>query len=315
VTAGTTDDAAPFDARTTVVIGNPTARGGQVGRRWARIERLVRTELGSVQLVKSMSAESIPHLVAHAARSGATTIVSLGGDGHHGAIANALLRLAPPYPVLGIAHAGSGGDFRRNLAGADDLRSSLRLIRNRAPAPIDVLEVTCHDDAGTARTRYALNAASCGLSAAVVDAIAQRGRGRFGYAAGALAAFKDYRRPVVEVSIDGLVRGAQPVTLLAICNGTTAGGGLRFAPDAMIGDGQLDCTMIAHAPFARSLPLLAALRTRRAVHPLVTRVQGERVDLRMLEGGDDRVEVDGELVGRLPVSARLCPARLRVWGA
>ena len=102
--------------------------------------------------------------------------------------------------------------------------------------------------------------------------------------------------------------------MVEVCNGTTAGGSYRVAPDALPGDGRLDVCLVRRVSLLRFL--WAVPRVMRGTHRTMREValfRTRAVAIRSLDG-PLLLHVDGEL--REP-EARQCtvrvePGRLKV---
>ena len=102
--------------------------------------------------------------------------------------------------------------------------------------------------------------------------------------------------------------------MVEVCNGTTAGGSYRFAPDALPGDGRLDVCLVRRVSLLRFL--MAVPRVMRGTHATMREValfQTREVAIRSLDG-PLLLHVDGEL--REPdaseCTVRVEPGRLKV---
>jgi YegS/Rv2252/BmrU family lipid kinase len=257
-------------------------------------------------------------LARQAAQEGFDLVVSLGGDGTHSDVANGLLTCGPTDIRLGIAHAGTGGDFRRMLAGAGNLKTCLRSIRSAGAHPVDVLRLESDTlpsllPGAQSGSRYGLNMITVGLGADVV-AVKHHNERRFsGYAAAAVDAYRQFSPTPVDLIVDDHCVGSFRAMMVCIANGRYAGGGMKFAPGASLDDGHLDVVVIEHCGFAAALSIGLRLYTGNAVHhKAVHCFRGERV---RLEGEPLSVEVDGEPAGVSPVDVEVVPAALRVVGA
>jgi diacylglycerol kinase (ATP) len=83
--------------------------------------------------------------------------------------------------------------------------------------------------------------------------------------------------------------------MVEACNGTTAGGSYRFAPDADPTDGKMDICLIRRVSLGRFL--LAIPRVMRGTHvdmPEVAMIKAAKLTIRAPEG-PLLVHVDGEL--------------------
>ncbi|HEX8685128.1 MAG TPA: hypothetical protein VF654_01465, partial [Pyrinomonadaceae bacterium] len=173
---------------------------------------------------------------------------------------------------------------------------------------------------GGARRFVCLNAATLGVGAEVAGRVAAQGasvrrlpgEARFALAAvRSLAAWRD--RPV-RVTVDGRVWQECPTNLLAVVNGTYAGGGMNFSPGASLDDGLLDALVVCR--ISRPALLRELSRVHRGGHvanPKVKLARGTRVRVETPDPADALgVEADGDPRGRTPADFRVLPAALRV---
>ena len=157
---------AHFNSQTTALIVNPAAGGGRVGRRWKELESTIRANLGDIRIYLTQEIGDGIRLGEQAVRNGATTVLSLGGDGTHGEVLNGLMATEPADGTIrmGILHAGTGGDFRRMLVHSDSLERCMEHLSRAGSNPIDIGSVSYISDTGMPETRYFLNLASAGLA-------------------------------------------------------------------------------------------------------------------------------------------------------
>ena len=103
--------------------------------------------------------------------------------------------------------------------------------------------------------------------------------------------------------------GRHPATFAVVANAASYGGGLCFAPEANMEDDQLDLCFFDSTERHRFARYLAAARTGSHLSlPGVTYLKARRA---VAHGPDSRlVHVDGELLGRLPVSFDCVPDAL-----
>jgi diacylglycerol kinase family enzyme len=162
---------------------------------------------------------------------------------------------------------------------------------------------------GRAGERYFLLMAGVGLDADIVRAVhpgLKRLTGEGAYWMAGLRQLTDWHPVPFLVETEA---GRHSATFAVVANAASYGGGLRFAPEASMDDDLLDVCLFDSTQrhrFARYLaaaftgshlgmPGVTYLRTRRAV------VHGD---------GSRFVQVDGELLGPLPVSFECVPAAL-----
>ena len=155
-----------------IVIANPAASGGDVGRDWAELSARVRSAFPDAKLLQTSGAGDGRRLAREAVESGASRVLSLGGDGTHNEVINGLLDASPdPEAVtFGALPAGTGGDFCRMYACDKTIDATLEHLRAGVTSPLDLGVVEGLDDDGEPLTRAFLNIASCGASGLVVEA-------------------------------------------------------------------------------------------------------------------------------------------------
>jgi diacylglycerol kinase family enzyme len=118
----------------------------------------------------------------------------------------------------------------------------------------------------------------------------------------------------VYVQLDEAPEKRLRVAEFAVANARYYGGAMKIAPDAKLDDGRFDVITIGDASAftilrnAHRLYYGGHLRMDQVTHKLA-----ERVSARPARKDDDvAVELDGELVGRLPVTFQIVPKALRV---
>ena len=261
-------------------------------------------------------------LAAQAHAGGATTVISLGGDGTHNEVVNGLLRNGYPTDVqFGVLSGGTGGDFCRGTLGAHDLDAGIRSITESAATPIDIGLIRYRTDSGSPGERYFLNIASCGVSGLVCRLVEQSGKrfgGRIAFFLATMRALRRYKPARVHLTLDGQRLGdaaGTEITTVAVCNGKFAGGGMKFGPDARLTDGMLDVTIIhPESLFAqlRNTPKLYKGRLDEVKG--VRQHRGQRLQVEPVGDRPAYIEFDGEAPGFAPAEFEILPAALPVLG-
>jgi diacylglycerol kinase (ATP) len=320
------------------VVVNHTAARARVA--WPRVrEALARAGLGVEAHESTRQGETEEH-TRDALWRGFETIAAVGGDGTLSAAASgffepcaalpadALPRAVNPEASLALLPAGTGDDFARGLT--DGRREPLeewvaKLIRH-CRGDVSVEETATRVDVllgsvdGGARRFVCLNAATLGIGAEVAARVAAQGRavrmlpGEARFALAALPRLAAWRNRRVRVSVDGRVWEECGTNLLAVVNGTYAGGGMNFSPEASLTDGLLDVLAV------RDISRPALLRELSRVHtgghvgnPKVKLTRGTHVRVETLDASDSLgVEADGDVRGRTPAEFRVMPKALRV---
>lgn len=304
-----------IDPARTVVIANPAARGGGVARRWEALTGAVTQALGDVRFARTERPGHAGELAQRAVDGGATTVLSLGGDGTHHEVLQGLMRAGSTEVALGVVPAGTGGDFRRSLRPTEFDAMLLALPTCEARA-VDVGHAAYVTDAGEPAERWFLNVASCGMGGRIDRAVnaSGKGLGAMSFLLATVQALGTFVPPRVRLYADGEAMGERDVSLVAVCNGRYAGGGMYFAPDAALDDGWLDVVVIEHAPAWRSLPDVRHLYAGTlATSPRVTTRRAKELRVEVVHG-EALLDLDGESPGRAPVTWRVVPGALRLLG-
>ncbi|HET7789221.1 MAG TPA: diacylglycerol kinase family protein [Gemmatimonadales bacterium] len=284
------------DAR---IILNPAASGGAAARCADAVVRAFRTAGWNVELARTGGPGDGARLAADASRAGVPRVVALGGDGTVHDVANGLLS-ARGTTALGVLPAGTGNDFAK-LAGMHrhhPVKAVPRLIH---------ASVT-QFDAGHVLDEYFVNTLGVGLDAAVVrtrNAMPYL-KGFVSYLVPVLRTFFSYRPIRFRLTSPDFQREA-PMMQVEVCNGTTAGGDYRFAPDANPADGLLDVCLTRGLSLPRFLGLVP--RVMRGTHVTsadVTMFRTRELTIRSLDA-PLLMHLDGEL--RSPATDQ-CTIRL-----
>lgn len=238
------------------LIVNPAAGRGAARRARDPVARAFRSQGWTVEVLETERPGHATDLAERAARGGAHRVVAVGGDGVVHEVANGLLR-AGSQAVLGVVPVGSGNDFAK-LAGVYKHRPE------RAVARL-VTAQTKAFDVGRVDGEWFVNSMGFGFGPAVVRLRNNMPglKGFFSYLVPILRAFGTFQPPRFEVrAAEHREDGA--MMMVEVCNGTTAGGSYRFAPDADPSDGTLDVCLIRQVSLARFL--LAIPRVIRGTH-------------------------------------------------
>lgn len=256
------------------LVVNPAAAGGRLGREWPRL----RERLAAVGLALPFSLTRAPghasELAAEAVAAGAEVVVAAGGDG---TICEVLQGLhGAGRGALAILPLGTGNDGARTLGLPLDLEAAARVVLTGERRRVDLMK---------AGERVVLNAIGIGLLGAInVNAQSIKwARGIGAYLAAATGTLFNYACPAIELE-DGDFRYAGPMTILAIHNGPTTGGGFRLCPDAVPDDGALDATLVTETGVANRLAALThAMRGTLGSKPFTREVSFRRLVLRCTE--------------------------------
>lgn len=265
--------------------------------KWPCAAARVEGRAGAPEVLVTERAGDGVRLARDLAEAGFDPVLAAGGDGTLNEVVNGVL-LASRTPVVGFVPLGSGNDFLRTL-GAEASERELDAVRLRCQPGVD---------------RYFVNVASAGLGAATARLGGRLPKvlpARLRYLAATLPALTRRRAARVRLSLDGAPFADCAMTTLALANGRFQGGGIHIAPDARLDDGRMNVTLVEPVGLL-DLLLNTRLLYSGAIytHPKVRHWSAARV--RVESDAPVPVEMDGEVVGHLPLEAEVLPRRLRM---
>ncbi|MGE0153846.1 MAG: diacylglycerol kinase family protein [Reyranellaceae bacterium] len=303
-----------------VAIANPAARKGRCGRNWPQIEARLRRHLPVFETRLTARPGHATALARQAVQDGFDTFIAIGGDGTVNEVVNGLVEngaLARPGLALCPVPAGTANELCLALGLLADADAPYRTIVAGRTRRIDLIETRCAGLAGGEALRYGYAIACFGAAAEIshrtsASRLLKRLGGRFSYYYQTLLVTLTY--PYWQASLrvdDQPVRSLRLYTGLA-CNTRNGGGGMMLAPGASFDDGVLD--LVLFGEIARRDILLQKpswlYQGRHVEHPRVEVVRGRRFQI---EGpAMALVDLDGETIGRLPMTARVIPGALAV---
>ncbi len=283
-----------------LVVVNPTAGRGRVGRLVPEIERLLQAHPARLVLT-----EGPGHATELARAAPEERVVAVGGDG----TVHEVLRGLRPGQALGVVPVGSGNDFARML-GVHGLGLGEALHRALTAPPRRVDLGLVDDEPFGASLGIGFDA---GVARRALDAPRfLRGMPRYLYAI--FAELKNLGLPQLVLEADGRTLYRGPMLLAAVMNGPTYGGGFPIAPMADPADGRLEAIVAGRFSRAGVVGILPRLmRGRHLGHPEVRHFAAPAFTLRL-----DRptpVHADGEVLPPREVyRVRLVPGGLSVAG-
>lgn len=208
-----------------VAVVNPRAGGGAASGRLAAFGHTLGQHFPRWEVRLTAGPGHATELTRAAVAEGATAVLSVGGDGTHHEVVQALMDPAAEGVALGVLHAGTG-DFRRNVPTAS-WSEAVAAMASRPARVIDVGHAAFRTHAGEAATsgfstspRRACRAASTARSTRA----ARCSGGTVSFALGTLKALRSHRAARVKLTVDGRVVHDGPAHLVLACNGKWAGG-------------------------------------------------------------------------------------------
>ena len=297
-----------------VAIVNPNSSNGKSAEVWAK----VRAHLpGTIETVETRAPGHAIELTRKAIKSGARTIVAVGGDGTINEVVNGFFegeQLISADATLAIIPHGTGSDFRRVLNLPFEDKKAAAVIHNGIPRMVDLMKVRYTAQNGTRALRYSINVTSFGMGGAVAARANRSSKalgGRISFLLATLQTALAFSGNSITLTLDGSKTIEAKVTNVVVGNGQYHGGGMWVCPGASIDDGIMNVTLI------RDLTLFELIRSLPALyngsiygHPKVESYRAKQVhadseDLAL-------IEIDGEPLGRLPIEISVLPGAIRV---
>ncbi len=301
----------------TVFIVNPVSGNGRTGRHWHTYESFFRRHLGRDFAVRmTQRARHAESLTKEVVADGATTVVSVGGDGTLNEVTNGLLdgtgRAWNPAARLAVLSLGTGSDFVKTLGetrNPEDLVGRLKADRD---VPIDA-GLCEYLEAGVPRSRYFINVAEVGSGGAVVDRVNRTTKilgGKASFLIAILRTLPRYRNTRMTYRADGAETREAVVNDLVIANGRFFGGGLQPAPHADLRDGRFDVVVIGDIDFKTTRKNLWLLREGKHLDlPYITFFRAEEL---VVGTGEELIDLDGKCVGRHARRFQIVPKAIRL---
>lgn len=292
--------------RRAILISNPKT-GRYASRRLAPIEDIF-AQLKSpdldIELVTTNAPGDAKCIASRAARSGVTDVVVAGGDG---TINEALQGLVGTNARLAILPRGTANVLARDLGlPLDCFRAAEVIARGNTRR----IHVGCASDEANGSRRYFLLMAGIGLDASVVRRVHPGLKKHFGKGAfwfSGLSHLADWKPKPFELEVNGKIFDA---TFATIGKAASYGGDLSVTPRAQLDRPDFEICIINSKSRVRYLQLLSyALRSGvPSDKPGVCFVRASSARAR----GEASVQVDGELIGSLPMKFEIAEQSIEV---
>jgi diacylglycerol kinase (ATP) len=292
--------------RTAVLISNPHAgRGGSSrAREVARFCDLLRARGMTVELLNTSGPGDATRLAAGAAERGVRDVIVSGGDG---TINEALQGLAGGEVRMGIWPRGTANVLARELSLSSRVDEAAEVIAQGVSRRVHLGLATVE---ATGERRYFFLMAGIGLDASIVEGVRPRLKRRVGEAAfwySGISHLLRWRPKPFQVEIDGETFAA---TFAAVGKAPHYGGELSITPRARLDEPLFEICLINSHSRLRYLRLLSRAM-RGGVETDARSVRFIRAT-RARATGDVLVQVDGEIIGRTPMTFEIAPHSIEV---
>jgi diacylglycerol kinase (ATP) len=238
-----------------------------------------------------------------AAADGYHAVVAAGGDGTVNEVMNGLVGTST---ALGVLPLGTVNIWAREMGLSMDLLKAAASLFDSQLTQIDV---------GMAGNRYFLLMAGIGFDAAVTETLCAKEKKRLGaiaYIKQAIQVAWNFRGVRPKLRIDGKrVRGR--LLMVIIGNSQLYGGVLKLTAHATVNDGLLDvCVIKGEGMLSAPRRLISIFARHYNRDPKVQYFQAKQIEIRGQKGKTLPVQVDGDYLGKTPMSFRVVPNSLWV---
>ncbi|AGP41257.1 hypothetical protein BE04_32485 [Sorangium cellulosum] len=308
-----------------LLIVNPRSSGGKTAKLFDGMQEPIQRILGEVDIVRTERPRHAVDLAREAALGGRETVVAVGGDGSVNEVVNGLMQAkdrGASGTRLGIIGAGTGGDLCRTLKLNHRLDHYCTAIASGKARPMDVGRFSYETHDGKQAEAFFVNVLSAGMSGLVDRIVSETTRALGNTLAYTMASFRGLvRSRVGRVRCVATLRGERrelelATRTVAICNGRFFGAGMQVAPMARADDGVFDVIDLGGAPHVRFAAVSTGMYTGAHIrHPDVRHFQCDRIELTLLNRDVEHaflLDVDGEPLGRLPITVTLEPKAIEV---
>ena len=268
-----------------------------------------------------------------AASEGYRKFIAVGGDGTIHEVLEGIMKYVCGTESVSVSDfsiavipIGSGNDWIRIHGINRNLERTIELIRNESLVRQDVVRVSVFDpvaepeqllSAEPVRTSYMVNIGGVGFDARVCERVNEQKlegkKGKLLYINSLLYNLFHFKPFSATVFCDGRKLFEGGCFSIAVGTGKYSGGGLRQTPDAVFDDGLLDYTVIPPFSVARILKEAPKLFTGRLL-TVKELICGKCKSLMVapFRSRAELVEVDGEIVGNVPVRFDVLPQQINV---
>lgn len=283
--------------------------GGQYEQRAARLTAalaVLRKHGIEAELIPTEGPGTAGRQARKAVEDGFEAVLACGGDG---TVNEVLQGMVGTGAALGIIPLGTANALAADIGLPRNTAGAARTLLNAEAVPVRVGQIACADREGKTAERYFLVAAGVGPDAHLFYTLQGEEKSRIGYAAYSAKALEtwathDYPLYEVEFALGGKVRREEVAQVLAVRISNFGGLVGRLAPGAALHRPDMRLVLFKRrSRWPILLHVMNAITGLRIPLPGVELVDADRLTCRALEAARViRVEADGEVLGRLPVT-------------
>jgi len=309
---------------------NGYAASKKASSKWTKAEERMRAKGVVFHGSRTGKAGNAMELTFDACMAGYRRFIAVGGDGTVHDVLNGIAAYVDGHDsdsfsdfTLGVIPVGSGNDWIKSTGVPKDICKAVDILEASVVRPQDVVRLSVLDFDALPQKKelavsYMANIGGIGIDARVcekVNALKTQGkRGKILYVTSLLRAISERKPALARVECDGKTVFDGAYLSMAFGVGKYSGGGMRQTPAAVLDDGLLDMTIIPDLPLkriAREVPRLFT-GTFLKVPELVVSKSKVITVIPYDMGWSEPVEVDGEVVGKVPVEFRVLDSQINI---
>lgn len=309
---------------------NGYAASKKASSKWTKAEERMRAKGVVFHGSRTGKAGNAMELTFDACMAGYRRFIAVGGDGTVHDVLDGIAAYVDGHDsdsfsdfTLGVIPVGSGNDWIKSTGVPKDICKAVDILEASVVRPQDVVRLSVLDFDALPQKKelavsYMANIGGIGIDARVcekVNALKTQGkRGKILYVTSLLRAISERKPALARVECDGKTVFDGAYLSMAFGVGKYSGGGMRQTPAAVLDDGLLDMTIIPDLPLkriAREVPRLFT-GTFLKVPELVVSKSKVITVIPYDMGCSEPVEVDGEVVGKVPVEFRVLDSQINI---
>jgi diacylglycerol kinase (ATP) len=289
------------------VIFNPAARGDKA----RRLRRQLDVIGAQCALKATASPDDARRLAAEAVTEGFDLIVAAGGDGTANEVLNGIGDALNGFARarLGVLPLGTVNVFARELKIPLKVERAWEVLQRGREIKIDLPRVEFFVNS-VLQKRYFCQLAGAGLDARAIELVDWQHKKQVGKLAYVIAGLKALceKKPEITVRANGQSARGE---LVLVGNGRFYGGSFAILPLADLRDGRLDICVLPRANWTALLRSAPGLLLRGKLPASVAQHLGAET-FELTSETAAAFELDGEWVGKLPVTFSIEREKLRV---
>ena len=296
------------------LIVNLNAAKGKAEKKWPLIESAFKEQNMDFDYYFTEKKGHAISLTSELAQTGKRNFVAVGGDGLLNEVINGICSI-DPIPlhefVVATIPVGTGCDWARNHRIPSNIKAAVSLLKNPVLLKHDVGKAVLDQH----HSRYFINIAGLAFDAFVVqqtDKLKAKGRlGNFIYLYGLLKSLHKYPSAAFGFTIgEEERRGPYFCMNVGICK--YSGGGMLLVPKAVHNDALFDVTVIEKMSLLEVIFNIRYLFNGKIYdHKKITHYRTREISIFPIEN-DIPLELDGELIGNIPVSFEMLKEQITV---